>query len=157
MTTRASKQVADRRTAAQRVREALAAQQEAMTAGVDAAMKAYAARQAAEAAADKADDDLRAAVDTLAQQGQTMEAIAALTDVPLGDVRATRRPKRGDEDGDDQPPAPVVSTRSRRSRRGEDDGPTIDGEPVPDHEQGGDQGEPQGDQPSTDEPGAAST
>lgn len=108
-------------TAAQRVQAALAAQMKAMTEGVDAVMRAYADRAEALAAVDAADDRLREAVALLAEQGQTSEQIADLTDVPVADLRAARRPKRSGEDPDAAAPveASVVKPSPGRPKVGD--------------------------------------
>ena len=117
-----------RLTAAQRVQAALAAQAAAMTAGVDATMKAYADREAALAAAAAADLRLAEAVDSLVQADQSLEAIAALTDVPLSDVRSARRRTRPDgEDGEEPPAAPAAPPAAPRRGRAPKAGDRVPG------------------------------
>ena len=111
MVTNGSQKVAKRLSAAERVRAAMAAQMQAMTAGVDAGIRAHAARQAALAEADAADDRFREAVDALVQVDQSLEDIAELLEVPLSEVRAARRPK-GREHGDGEEPAKESADRA---------------------------------------------
>lgn len=116
MANRQSQKVERRLTAAERVRQALAAQQAAMVAGVDAAMRAHADREEHLVAADAADDRFREAVESLVQTGQSLEQIAALTDAPLDRVRAARRPKvRDGEEPADAAPAVEPRRRGRQS------------------------------------------
>lgn len=90
-----------------------------MTAGVDAAMTAYAEQQAAITAAEEAEDRLAQAVAALRDVGQSVEAIAALTDVPLTAVRSARRRGAGGvEDGEEPPAVPVPASSSTRAERG---------------------------------------
>lgn len=104
-----------RQTAAERVKAALAAKVEALTSGVEAAMEAYARREQLRAEAEKADDELRAAVELLVQADQRLDDIATLTDVPIEDVRACRRPKGSGEV--EAPAAPVETARRPRGRQ----------------------------------------
>lgn len=113
MVSNRSSKVQARQSAAERVKAALAAKVAALTSGVEAGMDAYARHQAALAEAEKADDDLRAAVEVLVQADQRLDEIAALLDVPVDVVRGCRRPK-GSVDVDE----PVAAPEPARQRRG---------------------------------------
>lgn len=105
-----------------------------MVAGTEAAEQAYADRLAAQAAVDAADDRFRAAVGELVAVEQSLEDIAELTGVPIGEVRAARRPKKGGEDdgGEQTAPGVVPPAVPNRPRRQVAVGKPSTAPPVPD-------------------------
>lgn len=102
-----------RLTAAQRVRAKRAEEEKLIAAAIEEVETAYREQQEHLAAADAADDRVRAGVTKAMALRQSLEDIAELSDVPLPVVRGSRRPKASSGD-DEHEESPAATARGRR-------------------------------------------
>jgi hypothetical protein len=140
-----SEAVKARMTAAQRADAAIKAERNSLATGIDTCMKAWDDRQSALEALAAADERLADGVAVLQGTGRKLEAIAELTDVPIGDVRRAVRLRSGEAE-DAAPAAPLVPPvelpvgRPRAGRPAVPVGPMMnEGEPAGDAGDGGGQ------------------